>query len=164
MGQRSAASADFDHIDHGDRNRHAGPFLEPVGPRNLEHAAGFRRLVLDQANLGRGAAHVKAEHLVQTIARRDMRRENRAASGAAFDKPHREIGRVLDRDDAAAGVHQENAAIHALVAQPAFETPKIRGHQRLDISVGHDRVEAFVFAHLRRNLGRDRHRNLGQAF
>ncbi len=101
MSQAAAPCPDLDHVDHRDRNRHARAFFETIRARNFEDTGRFRGLVLDQANLGCGTAHIETEHLFKSIARRDIRREHRATGRAAFDKTDREISSVLKRDDPA---------------------------------------------------------------
>ena len=156
MGQRPAPGADLHHVDDGDRDRHPRPLLEPVGPRHLEHPRRLGRQVADQADLRRGPAHVKAQHLVQPIARRDMRGKDRAPRRPGFHQPHGKLRRALDRDDPAARMHQEHRAIHPLGPQPRLQPSEIALHQRLDIGIGNCRVEALVFPHLRADLARKR--------
>ena len=120
MRKRSAPGPDFDHVDHGDRNRHARAFLEPVAAGHFEDAGGLGRLVLDQADLGGGPAHIEAEHPVEPVPRGDVGGEDRATGGARFHQPHGEIRRRVDVDDAAAGMHQEDGAIRAFFGQAAL--------------------------------------------
>ena len=47
-------------------------------------------------------------------------------------------------------------------AKPADQAVEIGRHQRLDVGVGADGVEALELAHLRRDLGRDRDRQVGR--
>ena len=61
-------------------------------------------------------------------------------------------------------MHQEDRATHALLPQPIREPAEVGFHQRLDIGVGDDGVEALVFAHLRRDFARQRHHDFGQPF
>ena len=46
---------------------------------------------------------------------------------------------------------------------PPLEARKVAPHQRLDIGVGAGGGETLVFAHLRRDLGRERHRHVRQS-
>ena len=59
-GDRAAAGADLDHLDHRDAQRQAAALEEAVLPRDLEGARMLRLAVVDQADLGGGAAHVEA--------------------------------------------------------------------------------------------------------
>ena len=59
-GDRAAAGADLDHLDHRDAQRQAAALQEAVLPRHLEGARMLRLAVVDQADLGRRAAHVEA--------------------------------------------------------------------------------------------------------
>ena len=70
---------------------------------------------------------------------------------------------VSDRRDAAARRHQENGAGQAGAAELAFELAEIAADQRLQIGVGAGGREALVFAHLGRDLGRQRHRDIAAA-
>ena len=163
MGERAAAGADLHHVDHRDRDRHAGALLEAVAAGHLEHAAGLRRVPLDQADLRRGAAHVERQHPIEAEPGGEMRGKDRAAGRTGFDETHREFGCSLERDDAAAGMHQEDRAIRAFLGELRCQIGEISLHHRLDVGVRHHRVEALILAHLRRDLGRDRHRNLRAA-
>ena len=59
-GDRAAAGADLDHLDHRDAQRQAAALQEAVLPRHLEGARMLRLAVIDQADLGGRAAHVEA--------------------------------------------------------------------------------------------------------
>ena len=67
----TTARADFDHIHHGYFQWQAGTLLKaPHTPRfKIEFAV--RRAILDQAHLGRGAAHVIGNHLIKPGALRE---------------------------------------------------------------------------------------------
>jgi hypothetical protein len=68
-GDGPAARADLHHLDDRRGDQHPRALLEPVGARDLEGVGGLRRAVLDQADLGGGAAHVEAERLVDAMPR-----------------------------------------------------------------------------------------------
>jgi hypothetical protein len=89
--------------------------------------------------------------------------EDGAAGGAGFDEPHRKARRRLDPREAAAREHQEQWAAHAGSGKLAAEISEIGRDQRLQVGVGARGREALVFAHLRRDLARERHRNARKA-
>ena len=157
MGQRPAPGADLHHVDHGDRDRHPRPLLEPIGPRHLEHPRGLRHPVADQADLCRGPPHVETQHLVEPVSSRHMRREHRPPGRPGFHQPHRKLRRALDRDDPPARMHQEHGATHPFGPQPRLQPPQIALHQRLDIGVGDGGIEPLILPHLRTDLARQRH-------
>nr|WP_244938662.1 hypothetical protein [Actinomadura madurae] len=68
-GDRAAARADLDHVDHGEPEREPRPGLELVQPSGLEPVREGRRAVLDDAHLGGGAATSKAIILSSPIVR-----------------------------------------------------------------------------------------------
>ena len=61
LRDRAAAGADLDHLDHRDAHRQAAALQESRGAVDLEHARGMRLVVVDQADLGGGAAHVEGQ-------------------------------------------------------------------------------------------------------
>ena len=115
MGQRAAAGTNFHHVDHRDGYRHAGALLEAVGARHFENPTGPWRLVLDQADLGRGAAHVEGQHLVQAVARSDVCRKDRAAGRSGLNQTNRKFCRTVEGNDPAAGVHQKDRTVGTLL-------------------------------------------------
>ncbi len=153
---RTTACADFDHLDDGNGNRHAGSLAESIGARDLESLGRLRYLVFDQADLGSRAAHVEGKNRIETVLTGDVGREDRAARWTGFDEAHRKFGGALDRDDPTAGVDHEDRAADADILQRHDETVEIGFDRLLDVGIGTDRVEALEFAHLRRNLRRDR--------
>jgi len=60
-GDRAAAGADLHHLDHGNAQRRAAALLETRAAIDLERARLERQAVVDQADLGRGPAHVKGQ-------------------------------------------------------------------------------------------------------
>ena len=78
-GQRAAARADLDHLDHRDAHRQAGALHEAVAAVDLEAARGHRLAVVDDADLGRRAAHVEAQDAVDAEALGDPGRQDHAA-------------------------------------------------------------------------------------
>ena len=97
----------------------------------------LRLAVVDQADLGGGAAHVERQDLVEAALARQRRRQDGAAGRARFDQPDRELARGLERGEAAArGDHEEGTA-DALLAQRLVEAAEIAVHHRLDVGVGH---------------------------
>ena len=139
------------------------PFEKAVDARHFERARGLRPRLVDQADLCGRAAHVERQHLVEPMLARDAAREDRAARRARLDKAHREADRSLDRRDAAARAHQQHGAFEPVARELALEVGQIAPHQRLDVGIGAGGGEALVFTHLRRHVGRERHRDLGQA-
>ena len=76
-GDRAAAGADLDHVDHRQHHRMARRIAADVV------AGRERRLaVLDQARLGGGAAHVERDHVVVAERLADLRRGDDAADRA----------------------------------------------------------------------------------
>ena len=108
MGQRPTTSANFNHINHRNRNRHARALFETVGASDLKDARCLWGLVLDQTNLGRGAAHVKGQDLVQPITRRGVGGKNSTTRRTRFNQTHREVSCALNRNDSTARVHQKD--------------------------------------------------------
>jgi hypothetical protein len=97
---RSAAGAD---LDHRNAHRKTAALEEAVGTIDLEHARRFRTKILDQADLGRGTAHVEGQHLALAKPRRDLRGEHRPARRSRFNQPHWKFAGGVDRGKTAAG-------------------------------------------------------------
>ena len=91
----------------------------------------------------------------------DVGGKDRTARGAAFDKADGEGGGGVDRDDAAAGMDEKDRAGRAVRGQTIGEAAEVAGHHRADIGIGAGGGEAFVFAHLRRDIGGERNRKAG---
>jgi hypothetical protein len=69
------------------RYRKTAALKEAGGTIDLEHARRFRTKILDQADLGRGAADVEGQHLALAKPRRDLRGEHRPAPSRIFPRP-----------------------------------------------------------------------------
>ena len=131
---RAAAGADLDHLDHGMRTGRPAALQEARGAVDLEQPRGVRLEVVDQADLGRGAAHVEASARVLAGAGRHLRRKDRAAGRARFDQPHREAPRRLDRGEAAARGHEVDRAAESRPRAPSAcargSSPSAAAHRR----------------------------------
>ena len=160
----AAARADLHHLDHGDAQRQPAALEEAMRARHLEGPRRLRLGVVDQADLGGGAAHVEGEHAVEPALPRHVAGEDGAAHRPGFDEADGEADRRPDIGDAAARQHDVERADEACVPQVRLQLAQVARHDRLDVGVGAGGGEALVFAHLRRHLGRQRDRELGQRF
>ena len=93
VGDGAAAGADLDHLDRGDAKRQAAPLQEPVDPAHFEGARGQGLGVVDQADLGGGAAHVEREHALEPTFGGDLAGQDRASGGSRFDEADRKAHR-----------------------------------------------------------------------
>lgn len=100
--------------------------------------------------------------MIEAALPRDARREDRTAGGTGFDETHGKARRGLGAGDAATRRHQQHRAAEAGAGQFVLESAEIAAHQRLQISVGAGSRKPLVFAHLRRDVGRQRHSNVRQ--
>src|SRR5438105_1911355 len=66
IGDRAAPRTGFDHVDHRNPDGKSGAALEAMLTRRLHAGGDFDAPALDQAGLGRGAAHVERDHVVPT--------------------------------------------------------------------------------------------------
>ena len=110
-GDRAAAGADLDHLDHRDAERQAAALEEAVDAADLEAARRLRPEIVDQADLGGGAAHVERQHASQAAIRPRCPRP-RMAPPAGPDSTRR-IGKAhrrFERGQPAARQHQEERA------------------------------------------------------
>ena len=79
----------------GMRTGRPRPFMKRAA-RSTSKARGFGLVLVDQADLGGRAAHVEGQHPALAEARRDLRREDRAAGRPGFDQADRKAPRRLD--------------------------------------------------------------------
>ena len=126
---------------------------------HLEGLGGAWRLALDQADLGRGATHVVGEDGIEPVAVGEVGGEDGAPCRAGLDEAHREAGGA---HEATPGVDQVDGTRRSGGLELLLEAVQVAGHERLEVGVGAHRVEALELAHLRRHLGRDRERGIGQ--
>ena len=162
MRDGAAAGADLHHLDNGNTQRQARSLAEPANARDLERAGGLRLVVVDQADLGRGAAHVERQHVADAALSGDERREDRPTGRAAFHQPDREAARRLDRCQAAAGQHQEDRRGDAHRTQVRLQPAQVTRHHRLHIGVCRGGGKPLPLPHLRRNIRRQRDRHVRQ--
>ncbi len=93
---------------------------------------------------------------------RDAGGEDRPARGPGFDQPDGEADGGLGGRDAPARGHQQQGTVKARTYQLVLELRKIPADQRLKIRIRAGGGEALVFAHFRRDLAGQRHRDLRQ--
>ena len=160
MRDRAAAGADLDQLDGRDLHRQAGAAQEALLARRLEAIGDQRLAVVDQRELGRRAAHVEGEHALQSGVAAEPGAGQRAGRRAAFEQLHRRALGLAHMGEAAVRQHQEQAAGNALGAQRLLEPLEIDLGQRPDVGVGHRRRRAQVLADLRRDVGRQRDRQI----
>ena len=162
-GNRSAASTDLDHVDHGNRDRHPAPLLEARCAVDFEGLGGRRTKIIDQADLRCRASHVEREHPVACVASCKVSSKNCSTGWARLNEPHGKRRCALDAHQAATGVHEVERATDAALQQFVAKPNKIGRHQRLDVGVRANGVEPLKLTHLWRHLTADRHRDIGKS-
>ena len=155
-GDGAAARADLHHLDHRDAERQAAALEEAMGAGDLEGPRRLRLGVVDQADLGGGAAHVEGENAIEPAAAGDVAGEDGAAHRAGFHQADGKADCRPNVGDAAAREHDEERAAEARLAQAKLQIAQVARHDRLHVGVGAGGGEALVLAHLRRHLGRER--------
>ena len=153
LGDRAAARADRHHVDHRQRQR---PFADMalLGERDAA--------VLDQADVGAGAADIDGDDVLDAARRRHVARADDAGRRT---RQRGEGGRAADgggAGDAAVGLHQQQRRAHMLVEQPLLEPRHVGRDARHHHGVEHRRERALVFAHHRQHVGRGGDRDAGQ--
>ena len=119
-GDRAAAGADLDHVDHRQHHRMAaGIAADVVAGRH------GRLAVADQARLGGGAAHVERDDVGEAERLPDLRRRDDAADRTGLHHGDRPLGRDLRRHHAAVRAHDREIAAKADVAEA-----RLRGSPR----------------------------------
>ena len=160
-GDRAAAGADFDHVDHRGVDWQAAAFLETVHTGGLQHGGSQGRAIANQAGLCRGAAHVEGNQVAEPEPGAGHGHSPDAAGGPRFQKPDRECGRGLGRAQTAERLHDVEAAGKPAVAQRRLQAADITRHRRPRIAVRRRGRGALVLAHLRVNLARQADRKVG---
>ncbi len=145
---RAAAGADAVHVELGN-----------LDGESAEHAVGRRqrREIADQADVGRGAAHVVGDEVPHAGGGADEARLAHAAGRAREDRLDRQAARRLGRHHAAARRDGENAVSVAGGAQLLLEPGEVAVHEGLQIGVEHRRREALELAVLGDDVGRAGH-------
>ena len=161
-GDRAAAGADLDQLDDRNADGEAGALHEAIGTRDLELARALQLEIVEQGELGRGAAHVEGDGLAGIVLGRDRAGQDGAAGGSGFDEAHRITPRRVDGRDAARRHHQQERACDAFRLQVGFELPEIAGHAWQHIGVGDGRRGALVLADLGADFAGERDRNARQ--
>ena len=150
-GDRAAAGADLDHVDHRQHHRMAAGIAADV------IAGRQRRLaVADQARLGGGAAHVERDDVGIAERDADPRRGDDAADRPGFHHRHRPLGRDLRRHHAAVRAHDRQVAAKADAAEARLEVLHIAADLRADIGVDHRGRHALELAVLAQDVVRQR--------
>jgi hypothetical protein len=111
-------------------------------------AGGQRPAGADDAGLGGGAAHVERDRVAHAQLRADRLRADHAGGGAGLEHADAADLGVLDREQAAGGLHDVEVAAEAAIGQVRFQLAQVLRHARADIGVGHrgrDALELAVF-------------------
>src|SRR5213075_3285294 len=95
----SAARTDLDHLDRLDLERETGAFAEALVVRDFEIGADGRLAIRDQAELGRGAAHVKRQHTCLARRSAELGGCDRTSSRAGFYQTNGQLGSTQARNE-----------------------------------------------------------------
>ena len=162
-GDRAAAGADLDHVDHRRLDRQAGALGEAMHAPRLQHRRDLDAAVLDHAGLRGRAAHVEGDDILLAGQRAEQGGRESAAGGAAFEQADRKVARGLRRDEPAGRMHQAQVAPEAARREFAFQALQVAVHQRLHIGVGAGGDAALVFPDLGDDVARERDRQLRES-
>ncbi len=155
VGDRSAAGTDLDEIDRRDGHGKSGALLEPVDAGDLERRGQARLAVLDEAGLGRRAAHVEAQQSLLSEAFGEPTAGEGTGGRTGLDETDRGAGGVVGGHDTAVGQHHQHGAPEPLGGEPLLQLVEVRAdhrHRRRVACRGH---HAWVLAELRRHVGGD---------
>ena len=160
-GDRAAAGADLDDVDHRQLHRLAAG-------RMADHIAFLdgRNPLGDEARLGGGAAHVEADRALDAEQRREAPGPDHAGDRPRLHHRDRLLLRQSDRHHAAVGAHDADLAREPLGPQKVLEPPQIGLHPRSHEGVERGGRGALVFAVFAHDLVRqgdeERGRRLAQ--
>ncbi len=161
-GDRAAAGADLDHLDHGQVDRQPGALLEAVAAVDLEAVRQQRLAAGDHRELGGGAPHIEGEQILVAGRGAEGRGGQRSPGGTALQQPDREASGRLDRGQRAGGDQHQQRAAESRPRQPLLQIAQVALDPGLDVDIGHGRRGALVLADLRRHVGRDRDADIGR--
>ena len=118
------------------------------------------RRIVDQADLGGGAAHVEGDELLDPALMGHPARQHGAAAGPRFHQTDGKADGGLQCRHAAAGGHQQQGASDTFLAQGFRQLAQVFFHQRPDEGIGHGRAEAVELADLRADLAGEADREM----
>ena len=142
-GDGAAARADRVHVDHRHMDRH--------GIFEFELARDLRHGVLDQPDIGGGAAHVVGNQVGMARGAAGIGRRHHARGRAGHHRVDRRLGDQLRRDGAAIALHHQQVAIVALGLQLRAQPRQVAVEDGLDRGVHRRRHAALVLAILRQD-------------
>ena len=153
LGDRAAARADRHHVDHRQGQR---PFADValLGERDAA--------VLDQADVGAGAADIDGDDVLDAARRGDVARADHAGGRARQGRQGRRAADGGGAGDAAVRLHQQQRRDDMLVEQALLQARDVgrdAGHHH---GVEHRGQRALVLAHHRQHVGRGGDRDAGQ--
>ena len=146
---RATAGANGRHAHHRHHDRHAADVL-----------AGARAgpAVLDDGDVGAGAAHVEGDDVRPPRLRRDVGGADHARGRPRQQRRHRVGGGGGHRHDAAVRLGDVGGGRHAAGGERFGEPGEIAAHLRLHVGVEHGQRRPLVLASLRPHLRRRAHR------
>ena len=154
---RAAAGADLDQLQRRDAHRQAAALDEALLARGLE-AVGDRRLaVIDDAELGRGAAHVEGQHVRAAVGGAEMgaRRARRRPGPTSSSCTGVRLASSMLVRPPFDSISSSGAAMPRAASCAASRADVALG-QRLDVGVDDGGGDALVLADLGRDLDRGR--------
>ena len=142
-GDRAAAGADRVHVDH----RH----VDGHGVFQLELARHGRHGVLDQADVGRGAAHVVGDEVGMARGAAGIGRRHHARGRARHHGVHGRERDELRRRRAAIALHHQDVAVEALAQKLQAQAREIAVEHGLHRGIDRRRHAALVLAVFRQD-------------
>ena len=158
MREAPAPGADLDHVDHRHLQRQTRALLKAPDPAGFEVVLVMRGTILDQAHLGRGAAHVEGNDTIEIGKPRQEGGRHCASRRPRLDQTYGVFLGFTYRRDPAAREHDIELPDEAELSEVHFKLVEIPLHQRLHIGVGASRARPLVFANFRSHFRRKRQR------
>ena len=153
-GDAAAAGADAVDVDHRDHQRIAG---DPgIARRGLAEMA-----VLDDADVGAGAAHIEGDEFIAVRQIAAPRAAQDARGRARQQGQHGPFRYQAGRGHAPVRAHDVQVGLEAARAHGVLQVGDVGAHLGADEGVHGGRREALEFAELRRDRRRCRHERLG---
>ena len=145
-GDRAAAGADLDKIDHGGAKRIAGAEASVQSPADLVVVVDGDVTVADQGGLGAGAAHVERDDVGRPQPPSDLRGGDHPRGRSRLDDRGRLAGHRGGGRHAAARLHDRERCADASCREPGADVADVGRDPRQNRRMHRRRAEALVLA------------------
>ncbi len=156
MRDAAAPCPDLDQLHRRDIDRQSAARGEAPRASGFELVGDQRLIILDDAQLRGGPAHVEGQHIRDARALAEIGGRDGAGRRAGLEQLDREAACLAGVREAAIRQHHEQRRADAERFQLRLQAAEIAVRHRSHIGIGRRGGRALEFADLRRDLARDR--------